>query len=46
MGEKEQSIISNFHFKYISIFKPGMLIRRMKKKMVPLIDFTVLWIRS
>lgn len=31
MGEKEQSIVSNFHFKYTSIFKPGMLIRRMKE---------------
>ena len=27
MGQKEQTIISNFDFQYASIFKPGMLIR-------------------
>ena len=27
MGEKEQTILSNFSFNHVSIFKPGMLIR-------------------
>ena len=27
IGQKEQTIISNFSFNYVSIFKPGMLIR-------------------
>ena len=30
MGDKEQTILSNFQFKNSTIFKPGMLIRRMK----------------
>ena len=29
MGQKEQSIVSNFTFEHTSIFQPGMLIRRM-----------------
>ena len=27
MGQKEQAILSNFSFKHVTIFKPGMLIR-------------------
>jgi hypothetical protein len=27
IGQKEQTIVSNFSFNYVSIFKPGMLIR-------------------
>ena len=34
MGEKEQTILSNYSFKYTSIFKPGMLIRHMKKNSI------------
>ena len=34
MGEKEQTILSNHSFKYTSIFKPGMLIRHMKKNSI------------
>jgi len=32
MGQKEQTVISKFHFETVSIFKPGMLIRLMSKK--------------
>ena len=31
MGKKEQTIVSNFSFKYQTIFKPGMLIRMLNK---------------
>ena len=30
MGQKEQTILSNYPFQNISIFKPGMLIRKME----------------
>ena len=32
MGQKEQTILSNFSFKHVSIFKPGMLIRLQGKQ--------------
>jgi len=32
MGQKEQTILSNFSFNHISIFKPGMLIRLQGKQ--------------
>lgn len=32
MGQKEQTIISEFHFETVSVFKPGMLIRLMEDK--------------
>jgi len=32
MGQKEQTILSNFSFNHVSIFKPGMLIRLQGKK--------------
>ena len=32
MGQKEQTIVSDFHFKYVSIFKPGMLVRLQDKE--------------
>lgn len=32
IGQKEQSIIQNYTFKYTSIFKPGMLLRLQKKQ--------------
>jgi nucleoside-diphosphate-sugar epimerase len=32
MGQKEQTILSNFTFKHVSIFKPGMLIRLQGKQ--------------
>jgi hypothetical protein len=32
MGQKEQTILSNFYFKHVSIFKPGMLIRLQGKQ--------------
>ena len=31
MGQKEQTILSNYPFQNISIFKPGMLIRKMER---------------
>ena len=34
MGRKEQTIISNYPFQKISIFKPGMLIRNMESKSI------------
>ena len=42
MGDKEQTILSNFQFKYTSIFKPGMLIRRVKdnEKLDKILQFT------
>jgi nucleoside-diphosphate-sugar epimerase len=32
MGQKEQTILSNFSFNHVSIFKPGMLIRLQRKQ--------------
>jgi hypothetical protein len=32
MGQKEQTILSNFSFKHVTIFKPGMLIRLQGKQ--------------
>ena len=32
MGQKEQTILSNFSFNHVSIFKPGMLIRLQSKQ--------------
>ena len=32
MGQKEQTILSNFSFNHVSIFKPGMLIRLQGKQ--------------
>lgn len=32
IGQKEQSILQNYTFKYTSIFKPGMLLRLQKKQ--------------
>ena len=42
MGDKEQTILSNFQFKHTSIFKPGMLIRRMivNDKLDKILQFT------
>ena len=34
MGQKEQTIISNYPFQKVSIFKPGMLIRNMESKSI------------
>ena len=34
MGEKELTILSNHSFKFTSIFKPGMLIRQVKKNSI------------
>ena len=34
MGQKEQTVLSNHFFTYTSIFKPGMLIRHMKKNSI------------
>ena len=32
MGQKEQTILSNYSFNYVSVFKPGMLIRLQGKQ--------------